>query len=138
MIFISGLNAVVAVAKALPVALIPEENLVSSVRNDMIHISCLDVASLLHALHAQRMGFKITLAGFVPSAAIASASCGACFLRMEGAMFVAVFCTIGYECCTAGMFAGCIWSAWHWDHLRFLYSKKPLLYTISEGYFSSV
>jgi hypothetical protein len=46
-ILISGLDAVVSVAEALPVALIPEENAVSSVRLDVIHIGRLDIASLL-------------------------------------------------------------------------------------------
>ena len=55
MILVACLDAVVTVAKALPVVLIPEKNLVSSVWYDMIHISRLDVASLLHALHTQWM-----------------------------------------------------------------------------------
>ena len=51
-VFVSGLNAMVSVTEALPVALIPEENAVPSVRFDVIHISCLDVASCLQTLHA--------------------------------------------------------------------------------------
>lgn len=46
-VFVSGLDAVVTVAEALPVALIPEENTVSSVRLDVIDIGRLDVAALL-------------------------------------------------------------------------------------------
>ena len=75
MIFVSGLDAVVSVAEALPVALIPEENAVSSVRLNVIHISRLDVASLLQALHTQWMCLKVTLAGSVPCSAVASAAC---------------------------------------------------------------
>jgi len=74
-ILVSGLDAVVTMAEALPVALIPEENTVSSVRLDVIHIGRLDVAALLQALHTQRMCFKVTLACFVPCSAVASAAC---------------------------------------------------------------
>ena len=74
-ILVSGLDAVVTVAEALPVAPVPEENTVSSVRLDVIHIGRLDVASLLQALHTQRMGLKVTLACLVPCCAVASAAC---------------------------------------------------------------
>lgn len=74
-IFVSGLDAVMTVAEALPVALIPEENAISSVRLDVIDIGCLDVAALLQALHTQRMCFKVTLACSVPCSAVSSAAC---------------------------------------------------------------
>ena len=85
-ILVSGLDAVMTVAEALPVALVPEENTVSSVRLDVIHIGRLDVASLLHALHTQRMCLKVSLAGSVPCRAVASAACGSCLLRVEGSV----------------------------------------------------
>ena len=112
-IFLSGFDAVVAVTKALPVALIPEENTVSSVRLDVINIGCLDVAPCLHALHTQRMRLKVTLAGFVPSHAVPSASCGACVLRVESTVFVTVLGAVWYERRAAGMPARCLGSAWH-------------------------
>ena len=74
-ILVSGLDAVVSVAEALPVALVPEENAVSSVRLNVIDIGCLDIASLLQSLHTQRMGLKVTLACLVPCCAVASAAC---------------------------------------------------------------
>ena len=77
------LNAVMPVTERLPVVLIPEQGVVTAMRNDMIHIRCLDVASLFHAFHAQRMRFKITLAGFVPCSTVTSAACGAYILRVE-------------------------------------------------------
>ena len=112
-ILVSGLDAVVSVTETLPVALIPEENAVSSVRFDVIHIGCLDVASLLLALHTQRMCLKVSLAGSVPCRSIASAACGACLLRVEGSVLVTVLRTVGNECSTAGMPARCVRSAWH-------------------------
>ena len=112
-ILVPGLDAVVSVTEALPVALIPEENAVSSVRLDVIDIGRLDVASSLHALHTQRMCLKVTLAGFVPCRAVASAACRACLLRVEGTVLVTVLRTVGNERSTAGMPAWCIWSAGH-------------------------
>lgn len=112
-ILVSCLYAVTRMTEALPVALIPEENLVTSMWLDVIHISCLDIASTLQTLYAQRMRFKVTLASFVPRPAVASAVCGACVLRMEGTVLVTVLRTIGNERCTAGMSARCIWFAGH-------------------------
>lgn len=108
MILVSGLDAVVSVTEALPVALIPEENTVSSVRLDMVDIGRLDVASGLKALHTQRMRLKVTLAGSVPCGTVASAACGACLLRVEGTVLFTVLRTVGNECGTAGMPARCV------------------------------
>lgn len=112
-IFLSGFDAVVAVTEALPVALIPEENTVSSVRLDVINIGCLNVATCLHALHTQRMRFKVMLAGSVPSHAVPSASSGACVLRVESTVFVTVLGAVWYKRRTTGMPARRLWSAWH-------------------------
>lgn len=112
-ILVPGLDAVVSVTEALPVALIPEEHAVSSVRLNVIDIGRLDVVALLHALHTQRMCLKVTLAGSVPCGTVASAACGACLLRVEGSVLVTVLRTVGNERCTAGMPARCVRSAWH-------------------------
>ena len=113
MILVSGFYAVVSVTEALPVALIPEENAVASVRFDVIDIGRLDVASCLHALHTQRMRLKVTLAGSVPRCAVASAACRPCVLRVEGSVLVTVLAAVRNKGCTAGMPAWCLWSAWH-------------------------
>jgi hypothetical protein len=83
------------------------------VRLNVIDIGRLDVAALLHALHTQWMCLKVTLAGFVPCRAVASAASGACVLRMEGTVLVTVLGAVGYERRTAWMPARCVWSAWH-------------------------
>ena len=112
-ILVSGFDAVVSVAEALPVALIPEEHAISSVRFDVIHIGRLDVTAFLHALHTQWMRLKVTLACFVPCGAIAAAACGTSVFRVEGTVLVTVFRTVRYERRTAGMSARGLWSAWH-------------------------
>jgi hypothetical protein len=75
LIFIPGLDGVMTVTKRLPVALIPEELLVSSMRNDVIDVGCLDVLAFLHALYTEGMRLKVTLACSLPCPAVASACC---------------------------------------------------------------
>lgn len=137
-ILVSGFDAVVTVAEALPVALIPEQHAVSPVRLDVINIGRLDIASLLHTLHTQRMCLKVTLAGSVPSNAVASAACGACVLRVEGTVLVTVFGAVRYERRTAGMTARCVWSLGHWLHLHERLVQEPLLYSVSGGCFVGI
>ena len=67
------LDTVMAMAQGLPVAPVPEELLVTTVRNDVIHVRRLNVPSFLHALRTQRMRLKVLLPGFLPRTAIASA-----------------------------------------------------------------
>ncbi len=124
MILVAGLDAVMTVAEALPIALIPEQHVVSPMRFDVIHIGRLDISSFLHALHTQRMRFKITLACSVPCSTVASASGRACVLRMEGTMLITVFCAVGNERCAAGMLAWGVRSVGHWLHLRLLPRAK--------------
>ena len=75
MIFLACLDAMMTVAKALPIALIPEQCVVTSVRSDVIDIGRLDVVTFLHALYTQWVCLKVTLACFVPCTAIAAATC---------------------------------------------------------------
>ena len=114
MILVSCLDTVMPVAEALPVALMPEQHVVSPMRFDVIHIGRLDISSFLHALHTQRVRFQITLTGFVPCGTVASTACGACLLRMEGTMLLTVFCSVRNKCCTAGMLAWRVGSVGHW------------------------
>ena len=54
-----SLPVVTLFAESLPVTLVPEQFLVTTVRLDMIHYRCSDKPTVLHALHTQRMGFQI-------------------------------------------------------------------------------
>ena len=47
------LDTVVPVAQGLPVAPVPEELLITTVRDYMVNIRCLHVSAFLHTLHAQ-------------------------------------------------------------------------------------
>ena len=49
------LDTVMAMAQGLPVAPVPEELLITTVRNDVVDVRCFDVPAFLHALHTQRV-----------------------------------------------------------------------------------
>ena len=66
------LDTVVPVAQGLPVALIPEELLISTVRNNVVDVRCLHVPTFLYALHTQRVRLKVLLPGLLPSSTITS------------------------------------------------------------------
>ena len=61
---------VTALAERLPVVLIPEKFLVTTVRNDVIHHRCPDVLALPSTLHTERMCFEIRLPGFLPMSVV--------------------------------------------------------------------
>ena len=126
-ILVAGFLTMTGMTKALPVVLIPEQDAVTSVRFDMIHISRLDVPTFLHAFYTQRMCRKVTLAGFVPCTAVAALVRSAYLLRVERSMLFTVFCTIWNKCRTAGVLAWCIGSAWHRMKPPFIFSTQNLL-----------
>ena len=67
MVFSHGFTVMTGFAKRLPVALIPEQFLISSVRNDMVHHRCLPVAIPLQAPYAKWIKLQETKPGFVPT-----------------------------------------------------------------------
>ena len=69
------LDTVMAMAQGLPVALVPEELLITTVRNDVVDVRRLRVPSFLHALYAQRVCLKVLLPGPLPSSTVTSARC---------------------------------------------------------------
>ena len=125
-ILVSGFDTVTGMAEALPIVLIPKENLVTSMRLDVIYISRLDIASMLHALHTQRMCLKVTLAGSVPRPAVAAAASGACILRMERTVLAAVLGAVWHEHRTAGVSAWGIGSAGHWHCLHSFHCDRAV------------
>jgi hypothetical protein len=67
MVFGHGFMVMTRFTKRLPVALIPEQLLVSSVRNDMVHHRRLPVKIPLQAPNAKWMKLQETKPGFVPT-----------------------------------------------------------------------
>ena len=67
MILRHSLSIMTGFTKRLPVALIPEQFLISSVRNDMVHHRRLLVTIPLQAPYAEGMKLQETKPGFVPT-----------------------------------------------------------------------
>ena len=107
------LTAVAAVAKCLPVGLVPEKGLIASMRNDVVHISSLDVAAFLQALHAQRVREKESLSGFLPRRTIAQLCRRTSVLRVKWFVPVTVLCPGGNQRGAAGMLARHFWFVGH-------------------------
>lgn len=67
MVFGHGFMVMTRFTKRLPVALIPEQFLISSVRNDMVHHRRLPVTIPLQAPYAEWMKLQEAKPSFVPS-----------------------------------------------------------------------
>ena len=125
MVLGAGLDAVVAVAEGLPVALIPEEQAVAAVRDDVVNVRRPDVPALLHALHTQRVRFKVTPTGLLPCPAVTPVAGAPHLLRVERLVGIAVFLPMRYERGAAGMTAGCVRTVRYICHLlSFKYQQK--------------
>ena len=86
-------------------------------RLNVVHYRGFGVSSLLQALSTQRVRSEELLAGLLPCATIAAAGRASRFLRMEGAVLIAVL-TLSHQLRAAGMRAGALWSHGHF-HLSF-------------------
>ena len=112
-VFGQRLFIVAAFAESLPVVLIPEQFLVTTVRNDVIHHRCPDVLALLGALHTKRMGFQIRLPGFLPPSVVSTLGSRSCCLWVEGQVLLTIEPAGFDQLRAAGMTARCLWSVWH-------------------------
>lgn len=121
LVFHPRLPVVTFDTKCLPVALVPEEILITSVRDDMVNSHGFSQLALLHAVNTQRMEIKKDLLRLPPSAVISSPAS----TRSVVCMKLAVFLTIGTvgQRRTARMFAGFLWFHGHCSAL--LAYKKP-------------
>ena len=76
----------------LPIAPIPEQLLVATVWDNVIHNRCFGVASLLSAFRTQRVALKERFACLLPAAAIAALCGRPCYLRVERPVFLTKLC----------------------------------------------
>ena len=104
----------VPMAKRLPVALIPEEDAVTSMRNNVVYVCCLDVLAFLHALYAEGMRFEVLLPYLLPRSAVASVAGAAYLLWVEGLVRLAVLRAVGHEGSAAWVAAGCVGTRRHY------------------------
>ena len=104
---------VAALAESLPVVLVPEKFLVSTVRNDVIHHRCPDVLALLGALHTEWMCFEIRLSGFLPPSVVSTLRRRAGYFRVERQVLLTVELAAFHQLRAAGMMTRCLWSVRH-------------------------
>ena len=127
------LDTVMTMAEGLPVTPVPEELLITAMRNDVVNVRCLHVPSYLRALHAQRVRLKVLLPGFPPSRSVTSARCGPHLFRMQCCMFRAVFLSLWDQSGAPLLCTGMIGCSWH---TSFLPSKSPTDRTVREAHLS--
>ena len=117
----SGFPVVAGLAKSLPIAFIPHQMRITTMRNDMVdHGRCRE-SSLCFATHTQGMLAEIRLAEPLPLAAVATLG-GRRSVWVQGLVFVAVR-TLG-QSRTAGMLARFQCLPRHKIHLRI--QRKPM------------
>lgn len=107
-------------AKRLPVGLIPEQNLVSPVRLDMIHNRCRRQFSCLLTLYAKRILYQELLPCLLPPAAVATLKCVYSITNVQFGMLIAV--TIIRQLRAARMLAWFLRSFRH-NHLLLSYVR---------------
>ena len=88
-VFRPCLVVMAGLAKSLPVAFIPHQMRITTVRNDMVDYSCCCEPSPCHTLHAQRMLPQVRLAEPLPLAAVATLS-GRRSVRVKKLVLLAV------------------------------------------------
>ena len=107
------LVVVTALAKSLPVTLVPEETRVSSVWLPVVNDCCFDVASLLGTLFTQWVCLQEAPALLPPPAAVATLSSRPYFLRVQQPVYVTVLGTGRDQRCAPRVLA---WNIWFHRH----------------------
>ena len=99
-----------ALAQRTPVAPVPEQFLITAMRDNVVDDGRSGVLAMLHALLAERVRLQEDFAGLLPCPVIASAGSRPYFLRMQWPVQVTVLRSRRDQRSAAGMFA---------RHLRF-------------------
>ena len=112
-VFRPCLAVVAGLTESLPVAFIPHQMRITTVRNDMVDHSCCCEPSLCLATHTQRMPAEVRLAEPLPLAAVATLG-GRRSVWVQGLML----CTVQAVCQvrTAGVLAGLLTFLRHSSH----------------------
>lgn len=124
-----GLGIMAGLTQRLPVFLVPEQLLVTSMGNDVVNNRGWHNLTLLLATDTQRVGSKERFPGSLPPSVVAFLLCGLGVMVVERGVFLTVHRTIGNEPTTAGVLARCVGSA---RHSLFL-PGKPSLAEVTVG-----
>ena len=124
-----GLGIMAGLTQRLPVFLVPEQLLVTSMGNDVVNNRGWHNFTLLLATNTQRVGSKERFPGSLPPSVVAFLLCGLGVMVVERGVFLTVHRTIGNEPTTAGVLARCVGSA---RHSLFL-PGKPSLAEVTVG-----
>lgn len=108
-----------AFTKRLPIAFIPEQLLVSSVRNDMIHNRCFGQLSCLFTFSTEWMSHQVMLPGFLPLASVPTLAGILSVIFVQSSMLLTILSTSGCDQLrTHRMLTWNARSVWH-CHLSF-------------------
>lgn len=117
-VFGHRLMVMAALAKGLPVLLIPEQIRVAAVRLDMIHDGCRDEPSFFLAADAPGMTFQEEPPGFLPFSPVATQPRALPFPLALPFMFIAILPSVWHQLWASRILAGRLRSSWHSYHLR--------------------
>lgn len=123
LIFCSCLSVMAALTKGLPVTLIPEELLVSSVWDDMVNNgrSCKDAS--LHTFYAEHVLWLLqeSCSHLPPSTIVSTARSTLPVTYMQSLMLRTVFLSIRNQLRTPWFFTGYRSTSWHSTHSSLMY-----------------
>ena len=89
-------------AEALPVASIPKQFVIPTMRNDVVNHRCLTVYTLAHAHDAQRIRSEVFFPCLLPCPAVSSAAGRPYRFRMEALVFLTVLDPVRHKCRASG------------------------------------
>lgn len=117
-VFSHRLMVMAALAKGLPVLLIPEQIRVAAMRFDMVNDGRRDEPSFFLAADAPGVAFQEKPPGFLPFSPVATQHRALPFPLALPFMFLTIFSSIRHQPGAARIFAGPLRSSGHLHHLR--------------------
>ena len=135
LILSSGLLIVTSFAERTPIAPVPEELLIPTVRNHMIDHRCLHVFALPHTLLTQWVCLQELFTGLTPCSVITTTGSGSHLLWVQGLMCFTVFGPGRYKLRAAGMLTRDLWFHRHQrtrpHSANFSKPPRPLMYCLA-------
>ncbi|MDQ0220427.1 hypothetical protein [Peribacillus cavernae] len=122
-IFCFCLSIVTPLTQRLPVALIPKQSLVTSVRFGVIYHRCFGERSFLFTVLAKRISVQESFSCLPPAVIVTTLARIRSIIYMKLCMKLAVL-IIGQQR-AAVVFAGLLWFFWHCSQLQYSIKKAP-------------